>query len=1130
MKFCGSCGASLAPSNHDTLTPDQTSAESEAWHTNPGGELRFVTVLFADLAGSTAFAEDRAADEVARIVGDLLQRLGQVVEAHGGAVDKFLGDAVMATFGLPRPDPNAARHAVRAGLAMQNAMSEFTRGHDVDLYLRVGIHAGEVMFRALGANWTVMGDTVNTANRIQTATTPGKVWISRSVYDKVRRHFTLISRPAVELKGKRHSIQPYEVISERATPFVERPLFVGRDREWQALQTRLQAAIETRSLQILVIRGNAGVGKSRLVWELRDWLQRQEELYRVDVVQYDHSERLPAHGLNTLLRNRFNLALDLSDDQVLARLREQTAESESPLAAEFFAFLLGILRADFKIHAMDGRSRRDGAFAELRAWLEKRAAQTPWLLVLEDAQQGDETTAAFLEWLAWVEWNAPALALVTVREEDFDALSAWHAPLARMLAKGKAHELRLREIAAAELARALVTMGDGAVSVKTAQRIAEHTEGNPLFATELLLLLRESHELNDDAIWEQGALPGTIRQVMEARLERLGAEGKAVAKRGALMGRRFTREALERIWDRPFAELERGLEVLRETETIYEEASPFLSGEIEAVFRHSRFQEAARARIPRQEREHWLDGLDAWARGKLEGLGERWEAAGAMLLPLIVRACQTRGDLVQAGAWSELLGALHLKYFRLNEALEALQFAYEHAGGVRRVVLCEHVAQAQQFAGQAERALETLAQCAQLSAAPLDDLPEAVRRKLAALQMDAWVQPSAVNAPTAVLNAQLTRAEILSDLARTQEARAAFDEIERALSTRQDAAKRLWLRWGSLYSYFLLEVVGDPSGALQVYQTAQAHADWNDPAIEYERLQFLRAEGLIQARLGHFARTRELALERMRLARARGDLRTERDAMNALGLANFAQGRLCDSEADWQRSLEISRSIGYRRGEAIALHNLGETYRDQAQWERAERTQNEYWELSRRIGNHAAEGYARVALGQIAGDTGDYERALEWFDQARRVALQNGWKGIAADADAFTGVVELYRWLDERAPEALARAIQALSASEAGWSYQDDTGEIFATLVIACVLFGERAQAEQVLQRARARTGEAWLLSQRWLDAAEALVTGNAPDDVTRWFAEAGMARAALLLHRIARVTRDGIVPVTLRV
>ncbi|PKN92300.1 MAG: hypothetical protein CVU44_14255 [Chloroflexi bacterium HGW-Chloroflexi-6] len=151
LKFCGACGKSMSQekpvvSNSPEVIMDRA---------NPGGELRYMTVLFADLAGFTAFSEERAADDVANIVGGLLQSLGQVVEQYNGVVDKFLGDAVVATFGAPKPDPNAARNAVRAGLVMQQETERYNTQNGFNFGLRVGIHAGEAMYREIGGAWTV---------------------------------------------------------------------------------------------------------------------------------------------------------------------------------------------------------------------------------------------------------------------------------------------------------------------------------------------------------------------------------------------------------------------------------------------------------------------------------------------------------------------------------------------------------------------------------------------------------------------------------------------------------------------------------------------------------------------------------------------------------------------------------------------------------------------------------------------------------------------------------------------------------------------------------------------------------------------------------------------------------------
>lgn len=1112
LKFCGACGAPLkaaSPQTPETLT--QLTAAGD-----PGGELRYVAVLFSDIVGFTSFAEDRPADEISRIVGGLLQRLGAVVEQHGGAVYQFLGDAVVATFGLPRPDPNAARNATRAGLALQDAVAQFNRQEGFRFDLRVGIHAGEVMFRALGGNWTMMGDTMNTASRIQSAAPPGRVWLSRPVYEEIRRFFTLVPRPAVELKGKKQSVQPYEVLAERSTPLVNLPRFVGRQQEWEQIQELLRQAVEHHELRIALIRGSTGVGKSRLVWELRDWVQRSETLFRFDLTQYDHSERLPSHGLNTLIRGRFNLPLELDDDAILTRLRagmpreNPTADDErAELAVEFFAFALGVLRPDFRILSMDGKGKWEGAFVEIKSWIEKRAARAPWIWILEDTQKGDADTAAFLDWAQRVQWSAPVLILLTIREEDFSPDCYWHATINRWLETGGVVEIRLREIPPAILALALTTMTEGAVSESMAVRIAEHTEGNPLFATELILYLKEQKLLDSTSELENLRLPGSIREVMEARLERLGADGKEVAKRGALMGRRFTREAVERIWQQDSAELDHGLNVLRETETIYEEISKLFSGEIEQVFRHGRLQEAALARIPREERLRWLEGLEDWARAKLLALSDSWEAAGTLLIPLIARSRNEQGDFPEASLWFELLGALHFKHHRTKEAAQAYRHALAAATGVRLLSLTRLLAESQRFSGEAELALETINRLEiDHSQAATHASPELLSR-LENLTTDPLALWAKLSSEEASISLELERADTLSHLGNAPQARQAYELIEGRLQGIQgETAQRLWLRWGKSWSHFLCEVLSEPRSAERVCQRIRQQVDLTSPALARERLAFLAAEGLTETRLGRFDRVRSLVSERLELARACDDRRDETGALNALGLLSDALGKWEEALASYEKSLLFSRAIGYRRGEVIALHNEGLIFMDRCDWQRAQQYQLEYLAISRQTGNRPAESYAPAYLGVIELEQGHFDTAENYLNQSLHVATENSWPRLIGLCRAFLGRLRLAQWLKTREVSLLNEAVSGLDSSREAWRNLDEAGELYACLAVAFCVSGIQEKAVLVVQEAIENVDASWLAARAWLDFADSFVFGKSCEAPLSWFRLHGYLRA----------------------
>ncbi|MEW5939326.1 MAG: adenylate/guanylate cyclase domain-containing protein, partial [Chloroflexota bacterium] len=1028
LKFCGACGRPL-----DTAAPREPVAAAGG----PGGELRYMTVVFADLAGFTAFAEDRSPDEVAQIVGNLLQRLAKVVEAHNGGVDKFLGDAVVATFGLPKPDPNAARNAVRAGLAMQEEAARFNAENRFNFGLRVGIHAGQAMFRSIGGAWTVMGDTVNTAFRIQGAATPGKVWISQPVYDEVRRFFDVTFRPAVELKGKKHTIQPYEVIGERATPLVELPPFVGREAEWETIQSTLREAVQGQTLKALFVRGAAGVGKSRLAWELREWVRHVPEAYRLDVIQYDHSERLPSHGLNALVRGRFHLPLELSEDGILQTLREKIpteypaalANGRESLAAEFFAFTLGILRPEFQIASMDGLAKWQNAFLEIKAWVESQARQEEaWIIVLEDAQKGDADTAAFLDWAFKMEWRAPVFVFVTAREEDFSPACYWYEPLTRWTREGKVKELHLREIEPPTLARAISPMSGPALSDSLCLKIAEHTEGNPLFAIETALLLKEQGAQNTASV-EDLPLPGSIREVMEARLERLGVAGKEVAKRGALMGRRFTLEAVGRIWDRPQPEMQSGVRVLRETETTYQEASKLFIGEMEEVFRHGRLQEAALARIPKEERQRWLAELEAWAKAKLETLGAYWEGASLLLIPLIVRSRLEHGDELEASLWRETLGWLHRKHHRNQEAAHCFREALQAADGARFFILHRMAADLDIISGAVERARESLQNA--LASRPPDsqtqpDMPARIR----ALIDDPLARWDRVPAPEAALYARLAYVESLYRLGQTQLAQQTFDEIESALANlRGLPADILRIRWANQWGYFLSEIMADPHAAERVYAQTRQALDLSSSDLQSERLAFLATEFNVEMRLGRYDHALTLAQEMLQLSQREGNLRQEARSLNSIGITLNALGDWRGAAESYERCLALARSIGERRLEAISLHNLGIIRMDQARYDEARACQENYLAVSRATGNRMAESYAPAYLGLIELSQGNFDDAESSLAESMRLAESNGWPRLVALNQGLLGLLHLNRWLASRVTTDLARVTEAFSSS-----------------------------------------------------------------------------------------------------
>src|SRR5918994_1295842 len=271
-RFCMNCGTALdaAP----VAAPAAPSALPE--------ERRQVTVLFADLSGYTAFAEGMDPEQVKSQVDRALFRLGHEVERYGGTVDKYIGDNVMALFGAPVAHEDDAERAVRAGLGMQDAMEEINAGMPpgADFQLRVGVNTGEVLAGAVGETYTVVGDTVNVASRLQSAARPGSVTVGERTMRATDAAVNYEALEPLTLKGKAEPVPAWEAVGliaehsvRRVAPARESPL-VGRQQELAALDSLYERVVHEGTSHLVTIVGEAGVGKSRLLREFEARLGR----------------------------------------------------------------------------------------------------------------------------------------------------------------------------------------------------------------------------------------------------------------------------------------------------------------------------------------------------------------------------------------------------------------------------------------------------------------------------------------------------------------------------------------------------------------------------------------------------------------------------------------------------------------------------------------------------------------------------------------------------------------------------------------------------------------------------------------------------------------------------------------
>lgn len=526
-----------------------------------------VSVLFCDLAGSTALGERLDPEPLRELMGSWYEAMRNAVEAHGGTVEKFVGDAVMAVFGLPQAHEDDALRAVRAALAMQEAAG--------DLVLRIGINTGVVV---TGDEMTtlVTGDAVNTAKRLEQAAAGGEILVG-SVTERLIRHAVELDPVTpVEAKGKTAAVDAWRVLEaiEGAEPFPRRwdtPL-VGRRRELSVLRDELTASADGRCCRLVTVVGAAGVGKTRLSSELAAEVGDYATVLCGRCLPY--GEGITFWPLAELLR-AFG-----GEDAVREAVRE---EPDAELVVERLGGLAG------------GASSPEELFWAVRRLFETLARNQPLVVQLEDVHWAEPTLLDLVEHVSRWSRDAPILLLCLARPELLEERPGWEGAVVRLepLSSDEATEL----LAALD--------ASGALSSELRDRVAETAQGNPLYAEQLVAMLAEAN--GDTALSE---LPPTIQALLAARLDRLEHAARDVLERAAVVGKDF--------WPGAIAALGEGEETLGATlldlarRELVEPATSSVPGEDGFRFRHDLIRDAAYASAPLRRRAAHHERFAQW--------------------------------------------------------------------------------------------------------------------------------------------------------------------------------------------------------------------------------------------------------------------------------------------------------------------------------------------------------------------------------------------------------------------------------------------------------------------------------------------------------------------------------------
>ena len=940
--------------------------------------LKQVTVLFLDVVGSTTLSRQLDPEDVHAIMDGALASFTAIVQTHGGKVLNYAGDSVLAVFGADEVLEDDPERAVLAGLALlkegvrqgEQVLQRYGQsGFDV----RVGVHTGGVLLGAgIDGDESIRGFTVNLAARMEQTAPPGTLRISHDTYRHVHGLFDLLPQPPIEVKGVAEPVLSYLVqrYKPRALPMASRGIegvetrMVGRDIELEQLQDAFRGLYVRSRLAAVTVVSEAGLGKSRLLLEFKNWVMARSESFYFFQGRAHPATRAQPYGL---MRDIVAWRLQIADGDSMAQARQKVEDGVVPLfladhgadLAQAHAHLLGhLIGLDFSdskhVEAIrdDAREIRNRGFHAAAQIFRRVAAQigAPVMLLIDDLHWADDGTLDFLSYLMQVSRDIPLLLLTLTRPTLFERRSDWPGiaehqrivldPLDKSASRQLARELLKQMPAVPSVLRELITGG---------------AEGNPFYMEELVKMLVDVGAIvASDRNWSVNPekllathVPPTLTGILQARLDGLQAAEKLTLQQASVIGFVF--------WDQTLAALDphspATLPGLVQKELTVAHQEPALGGVVDGLqeyaFAHQILHQVSYDTVLKQTRRDY------------HGRAARWLAS-------------------QTGARAnDLLGAAAEHFIKAGDREQGCEFytrAVEHAAG--------------RFAN--DIVMDYVGKALVLSDQPLQ------RWRLLDVRERA-------------LDLQGRRSEQQTDI----------EALRQVADTLDDDRRRCEVAWR--LSSFAMR-----TGNYQVMeQAARESIGLAKRAADAElELRGQHRLALAMSYLGDQAGGFALASEGLSRACALGARQIEALFLNALSVIADGQGDLLASLEMDQRDLAINREIGNRRNEAIALGNVGNGLLRLGDHVPARQHLEECLQLARSLGDRATEPNTLTNLSVLALRQGDDSRALAHAQAAVDIAIDVQSPVFEAIALCSLGNAELGLGRHSEAAAAFERARQ----------------------------------------------------------------------------------------------------------
>ena len=954
----------------------------------PAEERRTVTVLFADISGYTAVGERLGDHETLKSVADrFLGRLTQEVVRYAGHIDKYIGDAVMAVFGAPTAHEDDPERAVRAALGMQTAMAELNdwlcAEHGFDIALCIGVNTGPALAGLVAGAYTVTGDAVNVASRLQHEASPGAILVGERTQRATAGLVEYERLEPLALKGKQALVPAWRAVglaprslepegrARRQTPLV------GRREELAALDVALARVTRNHSPYLMTVLGPAGVGKTRLLRELERSLGERGPpipLRRGRCVAFGSG--IVYWPLSEMLRAECGIT---DEDRAAAAWSKLTGRLEPLLSGEqrdaeqvarLIALIARLLGMDVPGEiagpdSEDSADARGSFFGAVRAVLEGLAGEGPVVIVWEDVHWADEGMLDLIDYLSqWL--RAPVLQVCLARDDLLERRPDWRA-------SGRTAASLFLEPLAGQDTRELITslFADSGSGHELLDELVERSGGNPLFAEEIVRRLSERGSADPTA------LPETVQALLAVRLDALTPVQRAVVAQAAVAGFTFWEGVLAPVALAAGCDLGSTLATLREKDIIVPCEGSEFAGEQGLAFKHALIREVAYGMLPKAARAHKHAEVGALIEQRA---GTRSDEVVALLADHYGRAVRLSEE---AHLGEETVGSLRAK---------ALQFA-ETAGDVAAAVF-SNLEAFEHYAAAAELAPEDLARWARIVEKQGD---VALRLGRVDRAIDAW-QRCLERSTAAELPEHSGELHRKIGLALEQKGEHAL-----AMQSHQLGVDLLKGRPPSLVLVRLYEdaawlymQVGDNMSAIYAAEKALRLA---------ERSSELRAASRAHGVVGHvFDRVGDTVTARTNLERSTALARELGAGETILALLDLGR-HLEHAEADYaaaaraySEALALAEQIGDVPGQIESHAAQAQLAFYRCDWKQVQESSDASAELADREGMVSKLCLPYRMRGLLAWRAGEMETSAQLFRRAHQLAEQAGWPEVAIDA------------------------------------------------------------------------------------------------------------------------------------